>query len=416
MVRFRGSARLSAVAAGALAALAVLAAGCGTGHAGGGPAGQPRLRAAASPGTGRPAATGKATAGKATTGKATGYVKRADFLTGVTCLATGTCVAVGWYYYGAAGPGLPLAVRWNGTSWLPVPAPGRGRGDLLDSVSCATASSCLAVGGLAEAWAGTRWSIVPGPPGGPMSSVSCPAPGSCQAVGLPPSGTRPVAARWDGRTWQAEPVPRPAPVPQNLTLAAISCATPRFCMAVGDASRGAKARPSPSYRDSTLAERWNGSRWRILPTPNPSHASEFSGVSCPAPTACVAVGSSAGGARTLAERWNGNRWTVQRTPDIGHIGYSALTAVSCATVADCTAVGTYNAGASGIAEHWDGARWTIQRLPAPPGQPGEDPLVLPASVSCTPAACTMVGTTQNKTLAERRTGGRWIIEPTPNPA
>jgi hypothetical protein len=28
----------------------------------------------------------------------------------------------------------------------------------------------------------------------------------------------------------------------------------------------------------------------------------------------------------------------------------------------------------------------------------------------------MVGTTQNHTLAERWTGGRWIIEPSPNPA
>jgi hypothetical protein len=341
-------------------------------------------------------------------------VKRADFLTGVSCLPVGTCVAVGWYYYGTVGPTLTLAVRWTGRAWLPVPAPGRGREDLLDSVSCATASSCLAAGGLAEALTGTRWSIIPGAPGGPISGVSCPVPGYCQAAGAP-AGNRPVAARWDGRTWQAERVPGPVPVPQNLTLAAISCATPRFCMAAGDDSRGAKARPSPSYRDSTLAERWNGSRWRILRTPNPSHASKLTGVSCPAPTACVAVGSSAGGGRTLAERWNGRRWAVQHTPNMGHTGYSALTAVSCVTAADCTAVGTYNDGAFGIAEHWDGARWTIQRLPVPPGPPGEDPLVLPVSVSCTPAACMMVGTTQNHTLAERWTGGRWIIEPTPNP-
>jgi hypothetical protein len=343
-------------------------------------------------------------------------VKRADFLNGVACLPAGTCVAVGGYYYGAAGPALTLAARWTGRAWLAEPVPSGGRDSKLDGVSCAGPSFCLAVGTPAEAWTGTRWSVIPGAPAGPLGSVSCPAPGSCQAVGQPAAGSRPVAARWDGRTWQVEHLPRPAPAPQYLTVVAVSCATASFCMAVGDSSRGAKARPSPSYRDSTLAELWDGSRWRVVPTPDPSHASRFSGVSCPVPAACVAVGSSAGGARTLAERWNGARWTIQRTPDAGHLGYSALTAVSCATAADCTAVGSYNDGAFGIAEHWDGSRWAIRRLPVLPGHPGEDPLVLPVSVSCTPAACVMVGTSQNQTLAERWDGTRWIIEPTPNPA
>ena len=146
-------------------------------------------------------------------------------------------------------------------------------------------------------------------------------------------------------------------------------------------------------------------------------ASVFSGVSCPAPAVCVAVGSSAGGARTLAERWNGARWAVQRTPNIGHIGYSALTAVSCATAASCMAVGTYNAGIFGIAEHWDGSRWTIRRLPVPPLPPGEEPLVLPASVSCASAtACETVGSNQAAAMAERWNGTTWTVQRTPNPA
>jgi hypothetical protein len=93
-----------------------------------------------------------------------------------------------------------------------------------------------------------------------------------------------------------------------------------------------------------------------------------------------------------------------------------LTAVSCASPAACTAVGTYNAGESGIAEQWNGTQWTIQRLPTPPGPPGEDPLVIPVSISCPSAtACMTVGTTENMALAERWNGTRWTIEPTPNP-
>ena len=394
MVRLRGSGRVCAV----LAVLILVATGCGTARAHAAPAGQPR-----SPRP-RPAPS------------ATGKVKRADFLTGVTCLPTGTCVAVGWYYYGATGPTLTLAIRWNGRAWLAEPAPGHGHGGQLDGVSCATAVSCLAVGTGAEEWTGTHWSVIPGPPASPLGSVSCPVPDFCQAAG-PPTGKWPIAARWNGRTWQAERLPRPAPAPQNVALAAVSCAGARFCMAVGDDSRGAMAMPSPAYRDTTLVERWNGSRWRIIPAPSPTHASRFSGVSCPSPTACVAVGSSANGGRALAERWDGVRWTVQHTPNIGHTGYSALTAVSCVTAANCVAVGTYNGGIFGIAEHWNGIRWTIRRLPVPPTPSGEEPLVLPASVSCASAtACVTVGSSQAATLAERWNGTAWTIQRTPSPA
>ncbi len=92
-------------------------------------------------------------------------------------------------------------------------------------------------------------------------------------------------------------------------------ATARFRMAVGDASRGATARPSPSYRDSSLAELWDGTWWRIVPTPNPSPVSKLSGVSCPTPAACMAVGTSQN--RTLAERWDGSGWIIERTPNPG---------------------------------------------------------------------------------------------------
>lgn len=400
MVRFPGNVRSCAV----LAVLTALAAGCATTQAHATPAHATPAGQRRSP---RPSPAPSPTA----------YVKRADFLTGVTCLPAGTCVAVGWYYYGVTGPSLTLALRWNGRTWLAQPTPGQGHHSQLDGVSCATATACLAVGTPAQAWNGTRWTVLPRPPAGPLTSVSCPVRGSCQAIGPPPAGTRPIAARWTGHAWQAERVPRPTPIPQSLALAAVSCATARFCMAVGDASRGATAMPSPGYRDTTLTERWNGNRWRIVPAPSPGHASRLTGVSCPAPTACVAVGSSASGSRTLAERWNGTRWTVQHTPDIGHIGYSALTAVSCASSANCMAVGTYNNGIFGIAEHWDGSRWAMRRLPVPPGAPGEEPLVLPASVSCaSAAACVTVGSSRAATMAESWNGTVWAVLRTPNPA
>jgi len=130
----------------------------------------------------------------------------------------------------AAGPGRTLAARWNGRAWLAEPAPSQGHNSRLDGVSCASAAWCVAVGAPAEAWTGTRWTIIP-----------------------PPYGRRPAAARWNSRTRYAGPMPEPAPAPQNLSLTSVSCTSARFCMAVGGASGGASARPSPAFWDATLA-------------------------------------------------------------------------------------------------------------------------------------------------------------------
>lgn len=60
---------------------------------------------------------------------------------------------------------------------------------------------------------------------------------------------------------------------------------------------------------------------------------------------------------------------------------------------------------------------TIHRLPVPPGPPGEDPLVLPASVSCASAtACVTVGSNQTAAMAERWNGTTWTVQRTPDPA
>ena len=64
----------------------------------------------------------------------------------------------------------------------------------------------------------------------------------------------------------------------------------------------------------TLAKAWNGTKWAIQKTPNPSgsHETLLSGVSCTGAAACEAVGSyTNSGGKTLAEVWNGTKWAVQ---------------------------------------------------------------------------------------------------------
>src|SRR5579859_2817394 len=73
------------------------------------------------------------------------------------------------------------------------------------------------------------------------------------------------------------------------------------------APRGVRAPPSVTTAllgrsRLSLAERWNGRKWSIQPTPHPQSAS-LAAVSCPSPTTCIAVGSNDGG-DPLVEQWD----------------------------------------------------------------------------------------------------------------
>src|SRR5215831_9409136 len=82
-----------------------------------------------------------------------------------------------------------------------------------------------------------------------------------------------LAAAAPAPAWTVSPVQ--AVQAPNGTLVADSCPAPGTCMAVGSyhVRSGASA---------TLAELWNGSAWKALPTPNPSggHGSVLTAVSC----------------------------------------------------------------------------------------------------------------------------------------
>jgi peptidoglycan hydrolase-like protein with peptidoglycan-binding domain len=116
-----------------------------------------------------------------------------------------------------------------------------------------------------------------------------------------------AAAASDGSTQQ---IPDPAVNTSNV-LVTMSCASATACTAVGSfITRAGTA--------VTLAERWNGARWSIQRTANPTGTtfSELVDVSGSSPTACTATGdyiSRAGTGLPLTERWNGARWSIHAT-------------------------------------------------------------------------------------------------------
>jgi hypothetical protein len=310
-------------------------------------------------------------------------------LYGVSCPSAWACTAVG--DYGLPGAYVPLAERWNGTSWAiqPVPEPAGAVTASLAAVSCSSASACTAVGfsyasgayvPLAERWNGTSWAIqaVPSPSGGTavgLQGVSCPSASACTAVGsYTASGvTVPLAERWNGTSWAIQTTPSPGGA-TTVDLQGVSCSSATACAAVGYYTTS-----TGTGGDVTLAERWNGTAWSIQTTPSPTAdpGSYLTAVSCPSASSCTAVGYTSNYATetwvTLAESWNGTAWTVQPTPNPSSAdgNYSQLTGVSCTSAGSCTATGNYSANIPDVtvtlAESWNGTAWAIQPTPNPSG-------------------------------------------------
>jgi hypothetical protein len=342
-----------------------------------------------------------------------------SFLGGVSCPSPSDCTAVGQ----GNGDGTPftLGERWRDGRWRlqAVPSPVGAAENQLNGIACPATGRCMAVGTTgptrgvmsAEAlqWNGTRWRIQPMPtvPGASLSAVACASASACMAVGESDSGV--LAERWNGTRWRILPAPTPKGAAVS-GLGGVSCLSPSFCMAAGAYSTSS----SPDGPAKSFTERWNGKRWAIMPSPNPPGAVQtfLGSVSCTAPSACTTTGeqhSATGIVHTVAERWNGTRWRIQATPNPPKAQFANLAGLACTGPSACLAVGSSDQGT--LAERWNGTRWRIQPMPASPG--GQlTGLACPA-----PAACTAVGFTftpsGGKILAERWNGTTWRIQPTP---
>ena len=223
----------------------------------------------------------------------------------------------------------------------------------------------------------------------------------------------PVAAS-STLTWAIAPSPNTSST-QNNDLSAVSCTSPTACVSVGAFNNGTN--------DQTLVETWNGTTWSITPSPNtsPTQNNNLNAVSCPSPKTCVAVGYSYDGTRfrTLIETWDGTAWTITSSPDTSSTMHDILNGVSCTSSSACVAVGRYESDTNErtLIETWDGTAWSIA---VSPNASTTMPNVL-ESVSCTsPRACTSVGYysdgSNDLTLVEAWDGTAWSITPSPNPS
>jgi hypothetical protein len=235
----------------------------------------------------------------------------------VSCGSATSCTAVGYYY----GVDTTLAEHWNGRTWTIQSLPPVGNpGADLSAVSCRSGAACTAAGyydgtsdegpgtaPLAMRWGGGSWTVqpTPGDAGENVTSgltgVSCAAASTCIAVGGSVYGG-PLAMRWDGTTWRTQNVVGPFSL---LGFNGVSCPAATACIAIG----------------GTYGQRWNGRTWALQHIGVPAGAKGFNltAVSCTSARTCTAVGSKnmtvsqVSDVRTVAERWNGRRWVLQAT-------------------------------------------------------------------------------------------------------
>jgi hypothetical protein len=176
-----------------------------------------------------------------------------------------------------------------------------------------------------------------------------------EAMGRYPSGTaeRTRTERPNRFSWQKVSSPSPGLNYNFLSGAAATSASNAW--AVGSYDRG-------TGRNPALIERWNGTSWKQVPSPNPGSVNnDLFGVAATSATSAWAVGfysSGTGVDRTLIVRWNGKSWKQVPSPNPG-TARNSLSGVAVTSATNAWAVGSYSNGSTHrtLIVHWNGKTW-----------------------------------------------------------
>lgn len=198
----------------------------------------------------------------------------------------------------------------------------------------------------------------------------------------------PFAERWNGSRWIQTTVPPGGGVVHDNFLRAVSARAADDVWAVGDYDHG-----DPSFAHFSLIERWNGSSWFQVPSPNPggpTHNNLLFGVDTISVTNAWAVGSFSNGTalQTLALHWNGSAWKRVKSPSPGGAAHdSELASVTALSATNAWAVGWYSDGLvrHTLILHWNGKTWRRQPSPNPRGCIPGDELLSVSGTSATNA-------------------------------
>jgi hypothetical protein len=314
----------------------------------------------------------------------------------IDCPTKTRCIAVGQWGPSPVFTTYRLyAETWNGKSWTRVggiPAPSGNQGAAYSGVSCSSATSCVLTAvklgrtgiavGFTEILAAGKWhlSVPPGFGTGNniLENVSCTSATHCVVVGnsgvsrRAPGGTPAasiIADTWNGRGWSEAKLPMPSGG-RGAWAYDVSCSSATSCFVTGGQNLSGGV-------SGTLAERIVGGKWKITSVAGAlgNHTSLFA-VSCPTAAMCMATGGSelaSDDDPAFADSWAGAGWldwSVAAPANGAFVYSSVLTSVSCPTATHCVAVGLYgdvNGSAYtdefGFANVWNGSNWRLVSTP-----------------------------------------------------
>jgi hypothetical protein len=186
-------------------------------------------------------------------------------------------------------------------------------------------------------------------------------PGEAQlwAVGysLAASSSQTFIEFWQGTRWRITPSPNVTSA--SNTLNGVAAVSDDEAWAVGNSYNGSTTQ--------TLIEHWDGHTWSVVANPGATLLSSITKV--PGSNELWAGGPNIGspGMPTLIEHWDGHTWSIVPHPDPG-AGFNVLPSVTALAANDVWAVGYYSNGKVPILtliEHWDGTSWSVVNSPNP---------------------------------------------------
>jgi hypothetical protein len=320
-------------------------------------------------------------------------------LNAVGALSTSDAWAVGYKNDNNLNQSRTLTLHWDGANWVAIPSPNPGSppscqglntGNALTSVAAVSANDVWAAGfsfsctafalkPMMIHWDGQGWKVVHTPAVGTndnssINGMAALAADNIYAVGYQPASNGAVLTlieHWDGKKWTVVRSPNRSAT-GNL-LSAVSANSPTDVWAVGVSVDQA------TTSIQTLVEHFDGTKWRVVPSPNPLpkaflNQNVLGSVRAVSANDVTAVGLLRDAVQqrvlTLVEHWNGTKWSVIQSPnqseDSGSL--NALTSVTAISATDLYAVGFFGADTTNgqdetLVEHFDGTKWSIIASP-----------------------------------------------------
>jgi cytochrome c551/c552 len=366
------------------------------------------------------------------------------YLLGVSCTATGPCVAYG-AYEDQSGTEVPMVVTivegMPATAVELTPPPGSAGTSVpdvsLSAVGCAPSGTCLVAGTYATA-AGDYEPLVvpvqngvvqvatsatlpanadPSDPSGELDGVACQSSSWCTAVGAYETGGSQmplvvsIADGVPGAGAEAA-IPQPAAADPDAYLSDVACPTSGACEAIGEYQNA-----SGDQQNLVVAINQNGLGSATAVTPPANAYADYpdvvlDGLSCSSASLCVAAGYdfydssydsqavlvtiTAAGVIAHAQTPPANQYSGAESSSFSNYANDYGSSVSCAPSGPCLTDGYYQNGASTDAGmvvqiSASGQIGSVQTTPTPVNA-AANPSALPLGVGCDAAgSCDVIG-------------------------